>query len=69
MSAAPFDPEAVIDAMAPLLGLRIEPDWRAGVAANLTVAAHMADLVLAGVADHDDPAALFVPAPVVEAEP
>lgn len=62
MSIAAFDPEAVIDAMAPLLGLDIRPDQRAVVAANLRIAAGMAAQVLeVPIGDHAEPAALFVP--------
>ncbi len=63
MNTASFDPEAVIDAMAPLLGLDIGPEQRAAVAANLRIAAGMAAQVLeVPMSDHDEPAALFVPA-------
>ncbi len=66
MSAAPaapaFDPEAVIDALAPLLGLAVPPEQRPGVAANLRIAAAMAALVLAEPAgDHAEPAPVFTP--------
>jgi hypothetical protein len=40
-----FDPERHMDAMAPALGLSIRPEWRAGVAGFLAVAADMARLV------------------------
>ncbi|PWC53977.1 DUF4089 domain-containing protein [Azospirillum sp. TSO22-1] len=46
-----FDPDKHIDALAPALGLEIRPEWRAGVAGFLTVAAAMADLVEAAVDD------------------
>ena len=56
----PFDPEAVIDAMAPLLGLTIEPGYRAGIALNLEVTARFARLVLAvPVDDEAEPAPVF----------
>ncbi len=62
MSVVVFDPEAVIDAMAPLLGLAIGSDQRAAVAANLRIAAGMAAQVLeVPMGDHDEPAGLFVP--------
>ena len=65
MSAAPgtgFDPEAVIDAMAPLLGLDIRAEDRAGVVANLLIAAAMAALVLEPpLGDHTEPAPVFRP--------
>ncbi len=64
MSAAPagFDPEAVIDAMAPLLGLDVRAEDRAGVASNLAIAAAMAALVLEPpLGDHAEPAPVFQP--------
>lgn len=57
-----FDPDAVIDAMAPLMGLAIAPDYRDGVAGNLRIAAAMAALVLADPpGDHAEPAPVFTP--------
>ncbi len=59
---AGFDPEAVIDAMAPMIGLAIPADYRAGVAANLRLAAAMAALVLLEpIGDHAEPAPVFTP--------
>lgn len=59
---APFDPEAVMDAMAPLLGLTIEAGARAAVAANLEVTARFAAIVMAvPVDDEAEPAPVFVP--------
>ena len=70
MNTASFDPDAVIDAMAPLLGLAIGPDHRAAVAANLRIAAGMAAQVFeVPIADHDEPAALFVPGTLRETAP
>ncbi|WP_207482847.1 DUF4089 domain-containing protein [Arenibaculum pallidiluteum] len=40
-----FDPHRYMDAAAPALGLEIRPEWRAGVAGFLAVAASMARLV------------------------
>ncbi len=61
-SPVPFDPDAVIDAMAPLLGFAIPSDHRAAVAANLRLAAAMAALVLdQPVGDHAEPAPVFTP--------
>ena len=58
----PFDPEAVIDAMAPLLGLAIEPAYRPGIVTNLNVTAALAALVLEfPLDDHAEPAAVFTP--------
>ena len=59
---ASFDPEAIIDAMAPLLGLAIAPEYRPGIATNLTVTAAQAALVLDHpLDDHAEPAAVFTP--------
>ena len=59
---APFDPEAVIDAMVPLLGLAVAPDHRPGIATNLAVTAALAALVLDfPLDDHAEPAAVFTP--------
>lgn len=59
---APFDPEAMMDAMAPLLGLTIEPAARAAVAANLEVTARFAAIVMAVPLDDEaEPAPVFVP--------
>ena len=58
----PFDPEAVIDAMAPLLDLTIDPASRAAVAANLEATARFAALVMAvPLDDEEEPAPVFVP--------
>lgn len=55
-----FDPEAIIDALAPLLGLTILPDYRPGVVANLKVTAALAVLVLEHpIGDHAEPAVVF----------
>ena len=57
-----FDPEAVIDAMAPLLGLTIAPEYRAGIATNLAVTSALVTLVLdVPLDDHVEPAAVFRP--------
>ena len=59
---APFDPETVIDAMAPLLRLAIAPEYRSGIATNLAVTAALAVLVLDfPLDDHAEPAAVFTP--------
>lgn len=59
---AAFDPEAVMDAMAPMLGLKIEPAARAAVARNLEVTARFAALVLeVPLDDEAEPAPVFVP--------
>ncbi|MDZ5448456.1 MULTISPECIES: DUF4089 domain-containing protein [Labrys] len=61
MSGKPeFDAQAVIDAMAPMIGIEIDPDFREGVAANLKLTADLAQLVLSfPVEDGDQPAAVF----------
>ncbi len=62
MSAA-FDPEALIDAIGPVLGLDIAAEYRTGVAANFRIAAAMAALVLSEpLGDHAEPAPVFTPA-------
>ena len=45
MAYKPFDADALIDAAAPLLQLRIEPEYRAAIKANLKTASKMAALV------------------------
>ncbi|MBP0583001.1 DUF4089 domain-containing protein [Labrys sp. LIt4] len=61
MSGKPeFDAQAVIDAMAPMIGIEIDPDFREGVAANLKLTADLAQLVLSfPIEDGDQPAAVF----------
>ncbi len=57
-----FDSEAVIDAMAPLLGLTIAHDYRQGIATNLAVTALFAALLFdEPIEDHAEPAAVFRP--------
>ena len=57
----PFDPEALIDVMAPLLGLEIKPDYRPAVAANLKLCANFAALIEAfPLDDHEEPAPVFM---------
>ncbi|HYF56311.1 MAG TPA: DUF4089 domain-containing protein [Salinarimonas sp.] len=60
----PFDPEAVVDAMAPLLGLPVGPEHRPGVILNLAVTARLAALVTDfPLDDREDPAPVFEVAP------
>ena len=55
-----FDAEAVVDAMAPLLGVVIADAYRPGVVANFAMIAHMAALVLDPArGDHAEPAPVF----------
>ena len=64
MTSAPpaFDPEALIDAMAPLLDLDIRPAYRPGIAANLIITAGFAAVVLAAeLEDEAEPAPVFTP--------
>ncbi len=53
MSGEPFDPQRLIDAMAPLVGLEIAAEYRPGVAAHLTAAHRIAQDVLAAELDDD----------------
>jgi hypothetical protein len=56
-----FDPDAVIDAMAPLLDLTIGQDFRAGVATSLRICADFAAVVASvPLDDHEEPAPVFV---------
>lgn len=62
MSYKPFDADAVIDAMAPLMQLTISPDHRPGVKANLKTAAKMAALVeQVRLPDDSEPAPVYRP--------
>jgi hypothetical protein len=55
-----FDAEAVIDAVAPLLGLTIDVAYRAGVATNLEICARFAAILAeAPSGDHDEAAPVF----------
>jgi hypothetical protein len=45
MKFKPFDAEALIDAAAPILQLKVAPEYREGIKENLKVAAKMAVLV------------------------
>jgi hypothetical protein len=61
MSDGPdFDAQAVIDAMGPLVGIDIAPEFREGIATNLKIAANFAAMLLAfGLGDHDEPCPVF----------
>jgi hypothetical protein len=55
-----FDPEAVVDAMGPLLGLALTPESRAQTIANLKIAAeHAQKLLSVPLDDADEPAPVF----------
>jgi hypothetical protein len=57
-----FDPEALVDAMAPLLGLALTPDSRAETVLHLRIAAEQAELLLSAALDDDtEPAPVFKP--------
>ena len=60
MTAKAFDPEAVVDAMAPLLGLTLTPESRAQTIAHLRIAAeHAQKLLSVPLADQEEPAPVF----------
>ena len=55
-----FDPEAVVDAMAPLLGLTLSPESRAQTIAHLRIATEHAERLLSvPFDDADEPAPVF----------
>jgi len=57
-----FDPEAFVDAVAPAVGLDIDPAHRPGVAANIARVAQMAQLVLDfPLGDTVEPGPVFTP--------
>jgi hypothetical protein len=57
-----FDPEALVDAMAPLLGLALTPESRAQTIVHLRIAAEQAELLLsAALDDGEEPAPVFKP--------
>jgi len=60
MAYKPFDADALIDASAPMLQLRIEPEYRAAIKANLKTASKMAALVeQITLTDEAEPAPVF----------
>ncbi|HET8729272.1 MAG TPA: DUF4089 domain-containing protein [Alphaproteobacteria bacterium] len=62
MAYKPFDADALIDASAPLLELRIEDGWRPGIKLNLKTAAKMAALIEnVKLPDTAEPAPVFRP--------
>jgi hypothetical protein len=55
-----FDPEAVVDAMLPLLGLAVTQDSRARTVVHLRIAAeHARKLLSVPLEDHGEPAPVF----------
>jgi hypothetical protein len=62
MTEKPFDPDALVDAMAPLLKIALTPVSRAEVILHLNIAAEQAELLLSGaIGDEDEPAPVFRP--------
>ncbi len=62
MNDRAFDADAVIEAMAPLLGLVVGETSRARVRIHLEIAADYAALLeQAAIADHEEPAPVFTP--------
>ena len=60
MSSASFDPEALIDAMAPLLGLALISQSRAETALHLRIAVQQAEKLLSiALDDAEEPASVF----------
>ena len=60
MTAKVFDPEAVVDAMAPLLGLTLTPESRAQTLVHLRIAAEQAERLLSvPLDDQQEPAPVF----------
>jgi 1-carboxybiuret hydrolase subunit AtzG-like protein len=57
-----FDPEALADAMAPLLGLLLTPESRAQTIVHLRIAAEQAEKLLSvSLGDQEEPAPVFTP--------
>jgi hypothetical protein len=57
-----FNTEAIIDAMAPYLGLPVEAEYRPGITVHLTVAHQIAQDVLAfETGDDTEPAPVYRP--------
>jgi hypothetical protein len=60
VTAKAFDPEAVVDAMAPLLGLALTPESRAQTLVHLRIAAEQAENLLSiPLDDQQEPAPVF----------
>ena len=58
----PFEPEAVMDSIAPMLELTIEEDYRAGIVTHLEAAHRIAQAVLdLKLDDHAEPAPVYLP--------
>jgi hypothetical protein len=62
VTAISFDPEAVVDAMAPLLGLTMTAESRAQTIVHLRIAAEQAQKLLSlSLDDQEEPAPVFAP--------
>jgi Protein of unknown function (DUF4089) len=62
MTEHPFDASAIIDAMAPLLGISIGEASRDSVKTHLEIAARYAALLEESeLGDHEEPAPVFTP--------
>ena len=62
MTPVSFDPEALADAMAPLLGLLLTPESRAQTIVHLRIAAEQAEKLLSvSLGDEEEPAPVFTP--------
>ncbi len=62
MTSHPFDAEALVDAMTPLLGLTLTPELRAETIVHLRIAAEHAEKLLSvSLADREEPAPVFTP--------
>ena len=62
MTPESFDPNALADAMAPLLGLTQTPESRAQTIVHLRIAAeHAATLLSIPLDDQEEPAPVFAP--------
>jgi hypothetical protein len=62
MSADPFDPEALLNAMVPLLGLTVTAESRAQTLVHLRIAAEQAEKLLSvSLNEEDEPAPVFTP--------
>jgi Protein of unknown function (DUF4089) len=60
VTAKGFDPEAMVDAMAPLLGLTLTPESRAQTLVHLRIAVEQAEKLLSvPLDDQQEPAPVF----------
>ena len=61
MTPTPFDPDAIIEVMAPLLRLTPTAESRAQIVVHLRIAAEQAALLLSAPIDDEEPSPVFVP--------